>query len=290
MTRVSPSARASRSQLTGDPRRRKRHETIIDEQVPELLGEEVCLLHPRLGYDSGPGEATSTSRYARSTFNGLCAPQGFVSVNASVIAPVAGTGSSRRPMTSSRSMLLTTLTGSANSISPPVSHSRHDDGEGSRDTRGIRDHETSGEADARSGEVGSDHRDGQAPILAAMRSASKHAWGAGSANRISRSVLAGRIPDDDAWKRALVSLRLRRVRTPRRAATLLVRSMDRLVGRVRQPTGLIVVVVGPDGAGKSALATSLLDRCGAFFWKTRRLHWRPGAPPAPRRLRRAPEH
>ena len=59
----------------------------------------------------------------------------------------------------------------------------------------------------------------------------------------------------------------------------LIRSFGRLADRIRQPTGLTVVVVGPDGAGKSSLASSLIDQCGVFFWKTRHLHWRPGLLP-----------
>lgn len=96
---------------------------------------------------------------------------------------------------------------------------------------------------------------------------------------ISAWVLADRTPDDKAWKRAFLLLRARRIRTPQRAATLLVRTLERVVGRLLQPTGLVVMVVGPDGAGKSALASALIDRCGPFFWKSRRIHWRPGLLP-----------
>lgn len=96
---------------------------------------------------------------------------------------------------------------------------------------------------------------------------------------VARSVLAGRLPTPDAWRRAALALRIRRVRSPKRAGTLAVRSLTRLVERLLYPTGLVVAVVGPDGTGKSTLAPRLVDRCQAYFWRTRRFHWRPGILP-----------
>ena len=96
---------------------------------------------------------------------------------------------------------------------------------------------------------------------------------------ISRSVLAGQTPSDGAWKRTPFLLRARRIRTPRRAAILFLRSFERLAERLRQPTGLIVAIVGPDGAGKSTLARTLVDSCVVYFWKTKQIHWRPGLLP-----------
>ena len=67
---------------------------------------------------------------------------------------------------------------------------------------------------------------------------------------IGRSVLAGQIPRPDAWRRAAIALRVRRIRTPGRAMALLTRSLTRLAERISHPTGLIVEVVGPDGDGE----------------------------------------
>jgi thymidylate kinase len=49
----------------------------------------------------------------------------------------------------------------------------------------------------------------------------------------------------------------------------------RLVRRCLQPTGLFLVVLGPDGAGKSTLVSQLTRICGACFRRHRIFHWRP---------------
>src|SRR6266545_189106 len=97
--------------------------------------------------------------------------------------------------------------------------------------------------------------------------------------QIGRSVLAGQTPGPNAWRRSALALRIRRIRTPKRAIVLFVRSLTRLGERVLYPTGLIIAVVGPDGTGKSTLAPALLRGCQGFFWKTKHLHWRPGLLP-----------
>jgi len=96
---------------------------------------------------------------------------------------------------------------------------------------------------------------------------------------VSRSVLAGRIPPPDAWKRAAIAMRMRRLRSPKRATVLLARSLARLTQRILHSTGFIVAIVGPDGAGKSALASALLPRCQGYFWRSQQIHWRPGVLP-----------
>lgn len=96
---------------------------------------------------------------------------------------------------------------------------------------------------------------------------------------IGRSVLAGQIPRPDAWRRAAIALRVRRIRTPGRAMALLTRSLTRLAERISHPTGLIVEVVGPDGSGKSTLSSALLHRCEGYFWRNKHIHWRPGLLP-----------
>jgi hypothetical protein len=111
---------------------------------------------------------------------------------------------------------------------------------------------------------------------------------------ISRSVLAGRVPGIRTWRRAVAALRLRRVRTPKRVVVLFLRSLERLADRVGRPTGLTVAVVGPDGTGKSTLASALSRSCDGYFWRTEHIHWRPGLLPSPGALVRSrrsdPEH
>jgi peptidoglycan/xylan/chitin deacetylase (PgdA/CDA1 family) len=71
----------------------------------------------------------------------------------------------------------------------------------------------------------------------------------------------------------------------RRAPAALVRrallEARRTIERVVRPTGLVVSIVGPDGAGKSTLARGLAKECRGAFRRTRTLHLRPGLLPPP---------
>jgi Phosphotransferase enzyme family len=251
---------------------------LIDDQIPNLLGAEACLLHPRKGYEGGAGggdfdfavDRIDLEWPLRATGVRVCqcirhSPGGWYWVierSEDVFAVDAlddpqGIGQlnfpTRLAFTNDDSQ---TLAIRASFVTMKRLAKRM------RDER---------EWDPIIGMARTDPDTYIACLEACL--------GSKLGQQIGRSVLAGRTPEDDAWKWTLLSLRVRRIRTPRRAATLLIRSLDRLVGRLRQPTGLIVVVVGPDGAGKSALASTLIDRCGAFFWATRRIHWRPGLLP-----------
>ena len=79
-------------------------------------------------------------------------------------------------------------------------------------------------------------------------------------------------------RRALLRHPLRRLRAL---------SLDgwRKFGRLRHPTGLFVVLLGPDGAGKSTVADRIAAKGLRAFRALWRFHWRPGVLP---KLRRAP--
>lgn len=58
----------------------------------------------------------------------------------------------------------------------------------------------------------------------------------------------------------------------------------RLLKRLLAPTGVVVVLVAPDGGGKSAVAECLATRLRSAFRRVDRIHWRPYLLPPPRKL------
>jgi hypothetical protein len=81
----------------------------------------------------------------------------------------------------------------------------------------------------------------------------------------------------------------RRDRTPTVRARRTAHEAARAVRRLLRPTGLVVCLAGPDGAGKSGLAQALETAVGGPFRRIERRHLGPGLlPPAGSLLRRAP--
>jgi hypothetical protein len=113
------------------------------------------------------------------------------------------------------------------------------------------------------------------------RAALAEVVGRGLAGRLAGPALAGRPPGAAVGRRARRRQLLRRYRTPARAADGLAVGLRRELERVRWPTGLLVVVAGPDGSGKSSLADALPGRLTAMFRRGARIHWRPGLLPRP---------
>jgi thymidylate kinase len=98
-------------------------------------------------------------------------------------------------------------------------------------------------------------------------------------DQIAHAALEGIPPDPTAFRRARRQRLLRRFGTPARALTAVYFGARRYVKRIRQPTGLLVVVAGPDGSGKSTLADALPGLCRGIFKREARFHWRPGLLP-----------
>ena len=98
---------------------------------------------------------------------------------------------------------------------------------------------------------------------------------------ISGAAVSGHPPDERAWRRAHTLQLLRRFRTPGRLLRGLTLGFRRTVERVTHPTGLVIAITGPDGAGKSALAGALPEACKGLFRRNSHYHWRPGVLPRP---------
>lgn len=67
-----------------------------------------------------------------------------------------------------------------------------------------------------------------------------------------------------------------RFKHPLRYLTRLALTCVRWSRRLFRPTGLFVVLVGPDGSGKSTISAIAASRLERAFRRVRRFHWRPG--------------
>jgi hypothetical protein len=113
--------------------------------------------------------------------------------------------------------------------------------------------------------------------------------GRSAAALLAEPALLGQ-PPEPAERLRLRRLRLlRRLRNPAHAVTVALLTLSRAAGRVVHPTGLFVVIAGPDGGGKSTLAHRLPDACGQLFRRSLHLHSRPRVLPRPGALLRRGE-
>jgi hypothetical protein len=113
--------------------------------------------------------------------------------------------------------------------------------------------------------------------------------GAGLASVLGPPAIAGTPPTPRALRRADGLRWLRRFGSPTRALTALSMGATRYAKRISKPAGLSVLVVGPDGAGKSTLAARLSEVCSPMFRRRARSHFRPEILPRPGALiNRAP--
>jgi hypothetical protein len=106
-------------------------------------------------------------------------------------------------------------------------------------------------------------------------------FGAGSARSLAAVALFGRAPDPSVRRRSLRRHLLKRLGRDLGVIRWPVLRSLRVVERLVYPTGLCVLVVGPDGAGKSTLTESLAKSFEPLFGSPVRLHWRPGVLPTP---------
>jgi hypothetical protein len=112
----------------------------------------------------------------------------------------------------------------------------------------------------------------------------KQVFGKRIGQRIAEAGLRGKPPDAQlvaSYKRAN---KLQFVRLPVYGITYGVFGAKRIVRRLLLPTGLMVLVVGPDGSGKSTFADELLSATDTLFRRQLHVHWTPGVLPRISRL------
>jgi thymidylate kinase len=65
------------------------------------------------------------------------------------------------------------------------------------------------------------------------------------------------------------------VRQPFAVSKHILQQGKRIAERWLRPTGLLVAIIGPDGAGKDTVIAGLCDGIDSAFRRTKRFHWRP---------------
>jgi energy-coupling factor transporter ATP-binding protein EcfA2 len=105
-----------------------------------------------------------------------------------------------------------------------------------------------------------------------------------SSPSLAEAVLAGRQPGPGIASRVRGERYVRRFGSPARAVETVAIGLGRMVHRLLSPTGVFILVVGPDGTGKSTLADALPGLLHGAFRRSRSFHWRPGLLPRPGRL------
>ena len=105
-----------------------------------------------------------------------------------------------------------------------------------------------------------------------------------NAAQLGAAILDGNPPPESLTSRARRAQTLRRFRSPSRAIRIATRHLGRVVRRVTNPTGFVILLVGPDGTGKSTVAEALPEACAGMFRRVSSMHWRPGLFPQPGRI------
>jgi Phosphotransferase enzyme family len=100
-----------------------------------------------------------------------------------------------------------------------------------------------------------------------------------TARRLADTVLVGQVPPAKLSRQARISHTWRRFARGSALTVTVPLALRRLLARVFHPTGLIVLLVGPDGTGKSTLVHGLAEECHGLFRRQMAVHWRPGLLP-----------
>jgi hypothetical protein len=101
------------------------------------------------------------------------------------------------------------------------------------------------------------------------------------ATLLASNAVAGVAPEPRVVRSANRLRWMRRFGSATRTIRALSMGARRYAERIASPSGLSVLVVGPDGVGKSTLAASISEACAPMFRRHARSHWRPGMLPRP---------
>ncbi len=104
-------------------------------------------------------------------------------------------------------------------------------------------------------------------------------YGRRCAQEIAKCGVTGVPPAAGLARRARRGRLLGYARRPTRAAAIAWAEATRIARRIARPTGLHIIVVGPDGSGKSTVAQELLRDCGRLFRRKTHVHWGPAVLP-----------
>ena len=115
----------------------------------------------------------------------------------------------------------------------------------------------------------------------AFEAALQRLAGAELSSVLAPFALAGAVPERSVLRRADRLRWRRRFGSPGRAIHAVWIGARRYVDRLSNPSGLSVLLVGPDGTGKSTLAARLPQATGDMFRRHASSHWRPGVLPRP---------
>lgn len=105
--------------------------------------------------------------------------------------------------------------------------------------------------------------------------------GSRSSPTLAATVLGGRQPGPEMAADVRRERFRRRFGSPGKAVASVTSGGRRGLNRFLLPTGCFIVVVGPDGTGKSTLAQALQDLMKDSFRRSMAFHWRPGLLPRP---------
>jgi len=101
---------------------------------------------------------------------------------------------------------------------------------------------------------------------------------------LAPAALSGTAPDPGVVEVSNVLRFARRFGSPARICKTVSLGIGRYAERIAHPAGFTILLVGPDGAGKSTLAQALPDLLRGPFKKHASIHWRPGILPRPGEL------